>query len=52
MGEYKGECDGGRVCITNGRRETKCDDVDWIHLAQDGNQLQPLVKIIMNLQIG
>lgn len=42
----------GRVCITHGRRETECDDVRWIHLAQVRDQLQPLVNTIMDLHVG
>jgi hypothetical protein len=32
-------------------REIRCDGVDWIHLAQDRDQCQAVVKMVMNLQV-
>jgi hypothetical protein len=32
-------------------KEIGCEDVEWIHLAQDRGQWRVLVKIIMNLQV-
>lgn len=37
--------------IEIGPRETICDDVDWIHLAQDQNQQQVLMKTVMKDQV-
>jgi hypothetical protein len=31
--------------------ETGCDDVDWIHLAQDRDHWQALVNMALNLQV-
>jgi hypothetical protein len=32
-------------------REIVCEDVDWIHVAQDRDQWQAFVNMVMNLQI-
>jgi len=32
-------------------REIGCEDVDWIHLAQDRDQWHALVNMVMNLWI-
>jgi hypothetical protein len=32
-------------------RETECDDMDWIDLAQDRDQWRALVNMVMNLQV-
>jgi hypothetical protein len=29
----------------------RCDGMDWIDLAQDGNQWRVLVNTVMNLQV-
>jgi hypothetical protein len=34
-----------------GRPRHRWDDVDWIKLAQDGDQWRALVKMVMNLQV-
>jgi hypothetical protein len=31
--------------------ETVVEDVDWIHLAQDGNQWRGFVNTMMNLRV-
>jgi hypothetical protein len=31
--------------------ETKCSDMDWIHLAQDRNQWRALENMVMNLLV-
>jgi hypothetical protein len=33
------------------RREIGCEDVDWMHLAQDRDQWQALLNTVMNLRI-
>jgi hypothetical protein len=37
--------------ITIDFREIVWEDVDWIHLNQDGDQWQALVNMVMNLQV-
>jgi hypothetical protein len=32
-------------------REIRLDDIDWIDLAQDGNQWMALVNTVMNLRV-
>jgi hypothetical protein len=32
-------------------REMRCEDVHWIHLAQDRSQLRALVNMAMNLLV-
>jgi hypothetical protein len=32
-------------------RETGCEGMHWIHLAQDKDQLRDLVKTVMNLRV-
>jgi hypothetical protein len=32
-------------------RETRWEDVDWMHLAQDRDQWQALVNMVMNLRV-
>jgi hypothetical protein len=32
-------------------KETGCEDVNWIHLAQDRNQWRDVVNTIMNLMV-
>jgi len=31
--------------------ETRWEGIDWIHLAQDGDQWQAVVNMAMNLQV-
>jgi len=38
--------------INMGLKETGYEDVDWIHLAQDGDQLQALVNTVMNIRFS
>jgi hypothetical protein len=33
-------------------REMQWEDVDWIHLDQERNQLQAVVNIVMNLRVS
>jgi len=33
-------------------KETDCEGVDWIHLAQDMNRCRALVNTIMNLRVS
>jgi len=37
--------------IKVGLKNVGCEDMDWIHLAQDGNQWQALVNMVMNLWV-
>jgi len=37
--------------IRVGVRETGCEGVDWIHLAQDRGHWRALVDTVMNLQV-
>jgi hypothetical protein len=37
--------------ITMALRETAWEFVNWMHLAQERNQWQDLVKTVMNLQV-
>jgi len=32
-------------------KEIKCEDVDWMHIAQDWDQRQTLLNVIMNLRV-
>jgi hypothetical protein len=32
-------------------REIECEGVDWMHLAEDRDQWQALVKTVMNLRV-
>jgi hypothetical protein len=36
--------------IEKNLEEVGCESVDWIHLAQDGDQRQALVNTVINLQ--
>jgi hypothetical protein len=31
--------------------KTRCDDVDWIHMAQNRDQLWTLEKVVMNFHV-
>jgi hypothetical protein len=33
-------------------KEVGCEDVDWMHLAQDRNQLQAVVNTVINLWVS
>jgi hypothetical protein len=33
-------------------REIGCDNMDWIYLAQDRDQLKALVKPVINLRVS
>jgi hypothetical protein len=33
-------------------RETGCDDMDWIHLAQNRDQWRALVNTVINLRVS
>jgi hypothetical protein len=35
-----------------GLKETGCEDVEWIHLAQDRVVCHVLVNVVMNLQVS
>jgi hypothetical protein len=37
--------------ILNWISKIKCDDVDWIHVAQDRVQWQAFVNTVMNIQV-
>jgi hypothetical protein len=41
---------GGQITVKMDHKEKECDDVVWIHLAQDGVHLQAL-DTVMNLQV-
>jgi hypothetical protein len=48
---------GENTSLQRCRRETNpkeisCDDVDFIHLAQDRNQFRALVNTVMNLRVS
>jgi hypothetical protein len=34
------------------RRETGCEGVDWVHLAQDKYQWRAVVNTVMSLQVS
>jgi hypothetical protein len=34
-----------------GRREMWCEDVDWVHLAQNMGHWRALVNTVMNIQV-
>jgi hypothetical protein len=57
VGKPKGKRSSGKInCIwkDNIRMELKeicCEDVDWIHLAQDKDQWRALVNTVMNLRV-
>jgi hypothetical protein len=38
--------------IKVGLRETGWGGIDWIHLAQDRDQCQAIVNMVMNLQVS
>jgi hypothetical protein len=42
---------GGQITVKMDHKEIECDDVVWIYLAQDGDHLQALVDMVMNLQV-
>jgi hypothetical protein len=56
-----GKPEGGRPLPRSRRRwednmrvdfkETVCEDVDWIHLAQDSDQWRAVVNTVMNLRV-
>jgi hypothetical protein len=41
----------GQLCININIKETGCNNVDWIYLAQDTDQQRVLVNMIMNIRI-
>jgi hypothetical protein len=48
----EGGREGGReVDIKIDLEEIGCESVHWIHLAQDRNQLEALVNMVINLQV-
>jgi hypothetical protein len=48
VGKAEGKRPLGRPRL---RWENGWEDVDWIHLAQDGNRWRPVVNAVMNLRI-
>jgi hypothetical protein len=39
----------GKRIIQKGLKEMRCDDVEWIDLAEDGDQWRAAVNTVMNI---
>jgi hypothetical protein len=51
VGKPEGKRPLGRLRCRMDLRETECEDVDWIHLAQDRDQWRVLVNTAMKFRV-